>query len=718
MFTQRNLFIILGVVLLSIAVYPSKVESSFKKGWPRAGEFLIDTNVVYIGVPYNQKCSSIAFDGNNYLVVWQDNRRYSETGHSDFFDIYAARVTPSGEVLDPAGGILVSTGAYSRDNPSVAFNGTDYLVVWGDRRYHWWSCIYGARVDTSGTVLDTAGIYIAGQESGPYCYLWFPSVASDGTNWFAVWLDGRTNKFSIYGARVSPSGTVLDTMGIPISIDATTDEFAPSVAFDGENYLVVWGDENLYGGITWSDLYCARVTPEGEVLDTAGIPIATGPYNQWYPSVAFDGTNYLVVWDDYGPSDYIIYGARVSPAGTVLDPGGFGISHSGAKIYPSVAFDGNNYLVVWQDGRSGITYDIYGVRVSPSGSIQGSEFPVSTGNGHSMGIDPEPAIAFDGTNYMVTWMDIRNVECTGQNIHSARVTPQSTVLDTTGIIVSSTTHSQWEPAVVFDGINYLVAWRDNRHGNSLFVTGQWSIYGARVNSIGTVLDTESIAILSEQVTTYGPSVAFDGTDYLCVWHDLRNWPGNTYDIYGARVAQSGVVLDTTGIPISTAGYYERYPSIAFDGTNYLCVWQTWSSGSYCKIVGGRIDPSGNILDTTSISGLTATNNPYLPPVAFDGINYLVVWEDNRNGNVDIYGARVDTSGTVLDTSGFAISIAIDNQQNPSVAFDGINYLVVWEDFRDGDADIYGARLDTSGTVLDTSGFAISTAIDEQRNLSV
>src|SRR5437667_5198882 len=69
---------------------------------------------------------------------------------------------------------------------------------------------------------------------------------------------------------------------------------------------------------------------------------------------------------------------------------------------------------------------------------------------------------------------------------------------------------------------------------------------------------------------------------------------------------------------------------------------------------------------------------------------LVVWSDDRRGGTsaydetgpDIYAARLDHAGRVLDVPGFPISKAPHSQLNPAVAFDGTNFLVVWQDFRD------------------------------------
>src|SRR5215204_3239801 len=273
---------------------------------------------------------ALAVDGTNYLVVWTDYG--SGTG-----DIYAARVNADGLVLDPGPGIPVSTAPAQQVLPAVAFDGTNYLVVWQDRRTDDVYDIYGARVTPAGVVLDAGGIPIAtaaGEQTAA-------DVAFDGTNYLVTWTDGSGSSGpEVYGARVTTAGTLLDPDGILISI-AGSSQSSADVAFDGTNYLVSWMDRRI--GV-WN-IYGTRVTPQGAVLDPDGIPISTAPDYQIYPALAFGQDNTLVVWaDKRGGVDYNIHGARVTPAGNVLEPGGIPISTAAEQDVPAVAFGGSNYL--------------------------------------------------------------------------------------------------------------------------------------------------------------------------------------------------------------------------------------------------------------------------------------------------------------------------------------------------------------------------------------
>jgi len=68
------------------------------------------------------------------------------------------------------------------------------------------------------------------------------------------------------------------------------------VAFDGSTFLVVWQDE--YRERYCSNIYAAQVTPGGSVLDW--FPVITQPGNQWYPTIVCGpGRQVMVAWEGW-----------------------------------------------------------------------------------------------------------------------------------------------------------------------------------------------------------------------------------------------------------------------------------------------------------------------------------------------------------------------------------------------------------------------------------
>jgi len=692
----------------------------------RRGEFLLDTTIASVSGIGEQCHPAVAFNGTNYLLVWSEYRHGRPT-------VYGTRMNPQGLILDTAG-IPIESMSDFQQFPSVASDGWDYFVVWKDYRYDtlWgysWghkTCVYGSRVSHSGMLIDTSAIEIA-EVFGLHSQ---PLVAFDGTNYLVVWRRDFVVP-GIFGARVSTSGIVLDTPPFFISAGSS-----PALSFDGMNYLVVW--EKAIGWPENYDIFCTRVTQAGVILDTTGIAVCTDTCYQRYPAVSFDGMNYLIVWEDERNSPFPdIYGARVSPSGLVLDTLGIPVSTTdSSQRYPSVVFEGANHLVVWQEYDLSSDFIIRGTRVSTSGIVIDTPgITISVADS----IRCLAAACSDGSNYLVAWQDRQGTAALKYDIYAARIDQSGQVLDPSGIPVRVKVPAQQSfPAAAFDGTNYLVVWQDCR--SSSFPVLLPDIYGIRVNQFGGIIDSSAIAISCVPNIQWCPAVAFDGTNYFVVWEDMRD----DVAVYGARVNQAGVVIDTQGIMISgilLPGACS--PAIAFDGTNYLVVFTdkylmhaygalvsptgvvsdpfqisqsmyaanpvvAFGDTNYLVVWGrsdiyaARVTPSGMVLDEFVISA--APDIQCSPSVAFDDTNFLVVWCDSRTGfdSLDIYGARVSSEGVVLDSAGIRICGVENYQASPAVAFDGSNYVVVWEDYRsDSTSDIYGAELNTAGHVIDT-----------------
>ncbi|MDI7268114.1 MAG: MYXO-CTERM sorting domain-containing protein [Myxococcota bacterium] len=279
------------------------------------------------------------------------------------------------------------------------------------------------------------------------------AVAFGADVYLVVWQDGRdATAPHIYGARVSTACAVLDAAGIAIS-PTTGVQYSPAVAFDGTNFLVVWGQSpfpELRPPFETLDILGARVTPAGAVLDATPIAISTAEYGQQFPAVAFGATSYLVVWQDWRNAawweeayDSDVYAARVTPAGAVLDGAGIAVSTTMGfyESIPAVAFDGTNYLVVWQESWSERDYwDIYGTRVTPAGAVlDGAGIAVST----AVGSETAPAVTFDGRTSLVVWRDAAGAG----DVRAARIETTGVVTDPAGLDVSSTAAGESAPGV-------------------------------------------------------------------------------------------------------------------------------------------------------------------------------------------------------------------------------------------------------------------------------
>ena len=632
--------------------------------------------------------ASMAFDGVSYLVVWADYR--SQTS----YDVFAARVASDGSIVDE-GGFIISAAEGYQESPAVAFDGTNYLVVWTDMR-NGTGDIYASRVDTGGVVLDPGGVAIcteAGAQGDP-------AIAFDGTNYLVVWTDTRDANENIYGARVDTDAVVLDPGGFAVCTDAEQQRYA-AVSPNGAGWLIVWQDLRN----THVDVYGARVNPGGSVLDPGGIAVAATSADETYPHVTYNDTNCLVVWDvDRGATSQDIIGTRVSTSGTVLDPAGIEVcKHVDYQAYPTASTDGSDYLVVWHDARNGGTWDVYGARIDPAGGvIDTTALPVCLDPSQQFGL----ALAYGGSNWLIAWHDSRNDH---KDVFGIRLSSAGFVVDPAAFLISMSSVDQAEPAIAFDGANYLVVWQEWRESTL------YDIRATRVTPAGAVLDPAGISVCTHASDALYPAVAFDGANYLVVWQDHRNAAA---DIYGARITPAGTVLSPGSFPVSTSIDRQECPAAAFNGTNYMVVWQDRRSGGF-DIYGARVTPAGSVIDTFGRPISTASRDQAKPSVTSNGQEYFAVWEDARNVYNDVYGARIGQGGGVFDTLGIAISGATLAQEHPDVVFDGDRYAVVWQDRRSSSTyDIYMSRVTTGGLVMDPAGVVVCGAAGDQEEPAI
>ncbi|MEO0130213.1 MAG: hypothetical protein ABIK76_00760 [candidate division WOR-3 bacterium] len=647
-------------------------------------EFLVDTTIFYFPTPSYQSTPSFAFDGENYLVVWEDWRRD--------IDIYGARVSKNGVVIDLCG-IPISTISGNQFAPAVAFDGENYLVVWEDYRFSFYGDIYGTFIDKNGIVLDTIGFPICEALNDQ----WFPVVSFDGENYLVVWEDWRNDNGDIYGARITKDGTVLDPNGFPIYQGENID-VAPAIVFGNNYYLIAW---TTWIGQDTSDVYGILVNREGQVIHNR-ITICAENSFQYSPALSFDGNNYFVCWTDHRNGDFSdIYGKRIKEDGTILDTFDICITKANSnQRLPAIAFDGMNYFIIWEDLRNGVETDIYGAIVNRNGLVIDSFMLVSADGNQWL-----PKIIFDGNNYFAIWEDLRNNDIS--DIYGIKISGKNK-LNLQEILITISANEQYQPAVIFDGENYLVVWEEEREGEK-------NIYGIKIDEEGKQIWEKPIVVTAAFNNQILPKISFDGDNYLVVWEDYRN---NNADIYGARITKEGILLDTIGIPISFGTKDEKNPCVSFDGDNYLVVWEDYRNNN-ADIYGARIDRNGRVLDVNGIPICTVKGNQLFPRISYGDNSYFVVWQDERKGHWDeIYGARIKRNGEVIDTFGILIATGFYWRYKPSLAFDGNNYLVVYQLWKGNHFDIYSSQVSKDGILIDSSPKPIAVLPGDQMNCEI
>jgi len=654
----------------------------------------VDVDAVVTGSTGQSSTSpAIAFDGTNYLVVWADQRLSRDE------DIFATRVSQSGAILDPLG-IAISTAAGRQIRPTVAFANGTYVVAWEDYKVHNGAeaDIAAARVSTGGAVTALGAVAPSGANEIT------PKLAGNGTGALLVWDSAGDISASLF------NGATFGGL-IAITADGTPQSFPAVTAAPGGNYLVAYSD----GAPATADITGVLVTTAG-AISGAPFPISAAAGRQYDPKASFDGTNYVVAWTNNN-AGVDLYGARVSTAGAVLDTrtegmttvGGVAISTAAdAQQLENLACNTGACILVWQEGRNLATtsFDVYAqlLATSPALANSGGEIVVSAG-GQAQTV---PVVAANGSGFFAVWQDARDTNI--QTMFASRITAGGAVSDAAGIPLVTGRNREGTPALGRAGITFGVFWADSRS------------FGTDIELMrfqgANKLDGNARPVSTATFAQVSPAVTSSSGNYFVVWNDSRN--GVDRDIYGARVQDTGALIDAGGIAISTAAGDQLVPSIATNGTVSLVVWQDRRNNTDFDIFGSIVDNASGAAGA-NFAICNAAGDQGRPNVAFDAKTgqFLVVWSDERNPDINIFGARVTTAGAVSDPNGVQISTGAALELSPRVAFLNGLGLVVWEDRRvDANGDIFGRRvtLDTGAiAVVDANDFSISGAVAGEQN---
>jgi probable HAF family extracellular repeat protein len=565
----------------------------------------------------------------------------------------AAVHSASGEAPLP-GDLASALAAGKQQSPQIVKGANGYLVVWTDMR----------------SALSFTGM------NGPY----------EGP--------GLGTMIDVYAARLDANGALIDTTPIIIT-EASYNQFAPLVGWNGQNWLVVWTTERATNRYYY-DIMAARVAPDGTVLDDPPIVLNSAPtsidyYTSW--TISSDGTNWAVAWRGIDNSGLIwtIDGSRISPEGIVLDPGGKRLRQdfwNSGSTNADLAFAGDEYMLTWIElDNVSVDWVIKAERLTPSLDVIGAPFQVNLYTPSSAGA---PRIASNGDGFLIVWFEDRYYGFA--QIFGSRVSHTGQVLDPNGIeITPAAGYTQFIPDVCWDGANYFVS--HNKQVNEF----DDDIYVTRVTSAGTVLDPNGILVKGGPGSQLQPSIAPGTTGGAeIVWADDAAVSSDPSDILAAKVSATGVV--GTSNAISLGAPRQHSPRLAATNSGYLAVFVSEVSG-VSRILAQRLDATGNSLDQEPL--VVASGSAYLrnPSVAWNGSVFLVVWEDGSANSFrgQIFARRVLPNGVFPDGTAFPVMPGVQ----ADVSALGDTFLVVGDDaptnphFR----FIFAVRVSSAGSVL-------------------
>jgi hypothetical protein len=419
----------------------------------------------------------------------------------------------------------------------------------------------------------------------------YPIMVSDGSGGAIItWEDYRGGTTSdIYAQRIDANGVVQWTPdGVAIST-ALYYQHSPTIVSDGTGGAIITWDDNR--SLSSLDIYAQRVDASGVVQWTAnGVAISTAAGTQDSPVISSDGSNGAIIsWVDSRSGATDIYAQRINASG-VIQWTANGVVISSAlnnQEWATTVSDGNGgAIVVWRDGRSGVSYDIYVQRINSSGVVQWTTngVPVSSATNNQ----DFPILVSDGSSgAIITWEDYRS----GTDIYAQLINATGIVQWTAeGVAISTAANIQTHPAIVSDrNGGAIISWQDTRGGTTS------DIYAQRINTSGTIQWTaEGVAISTAINNQYSPSIVNDeNSGAIITWYDLR---GSVNDIYSQHIDASGVVQWTTnGAAISIATGQQDIASIVSDGNGgAIITWRDYRNGATSDIYSQQVNVSGNL----------------------------------------------------------------------------------------------------------------------------
>jgi MYXO-CTERM domain-containing protein len=521
---------------------------------------------------------SAAFDGSRYWVAYTEKK-------PDAADRFAVQAVSAAGV--PSGtGVTVATAPYQRGlgsdaNPSVqgtvAAGGGKLVVGYASQPVdhvfsydvHYVELDSNGSTTTSQTIATSSSSFSAprigfagdgfvlasqlGSTPGSLAKRWNDGTAQtttptdmNTTETASISNDGTRVLLARAGGGAPSTGARLfaddlQALAPPVPLLEQVDRQQRVIAATTpQTLLVAWTDAG------YTELLGSRVLHDGTLVDTEPFTILPAFSGTTAPALAGNGTDFLVAWSDYLAD---VFAAAVDQAtGVVSDK----VLLAQGNVGPArVASNGTGYLVAWTRAERELEptphWHVYveGALLASDGSVlqnlslrdtamddaPGAVLVIPTG---------KVAVTYDGSAYVVASGLPAPPGATDAPIFTQRVS-------TAGDVGSAV-------ATGFEGDLTELVWGDRQA--LITVADDTNVLAGRIDASLAPLDDDLVVVTSSARTSSSTpgdhriSAAWDGATYWVSWKDGRLEAAHSDDLYAARVARSGVVLDPSGVVVS------------------------------------------------------------------------------------------------------------------------------------------------------------------------
>jgi RHS repeat-associated protein len=312
---------------------------------------------------------------------------------------------------------------------------------------------------------------------------------------------------------------------------------------------------------------------------------------------------------------------------------------------PAIAYNSltDEYLVVWQDYRSGSQWDVYGQRLADDGSLLGDNFLI-VADGHS------PTIAYSPADeaYLVAFVR-------GNGVFALPVTasgPGST------FTIHNNPNPSDQPAITYNPVSeqFLIAWHrfiPSIPGHEILVRP------ATASGVAGWPVVAETSVLNQ----FNPvlAAANDGS-YLLTWQ-------RDGEIVGHLITQT-VALDGSRFAIGQPAGSEARPAVAWNpaAQAYFVAWEDDDPGQ----IRGRTVTTAT--QTGTLLTLTLSLTPTQVVLTTVGDEWTAVWANQGS----LYSRAIAANGSLAGSTQ-TLFPAVGQQQAPAVAGNHQDrYLVGWQ----------------------------------------